>query len=75
LGRSERAKALGELVPLARARPSFRSLAEIAELLGADRPGEALELVQNLARIVVVRVTKRLQALDESRAIFDRLEN
>jgi hypothetical protein len=72
---SERAEALAELGPLPGARPSFRSLAEVAKLLSADRTGQALQLVQNLACVVAASITKRLQTIDEARAILDGLED
>lgn len=70
MGGPERSDIFRKFVPPAGMRPSFRSLAKIAELLGADRPSKTLELVQNLARVVATSITKRLQAAYESRTML-----
>ena len=75
MGGAERVEPVGEFLPPTGARPCFRPLAKIAELLGADRSGQTFELVQDLTGIVASRLAKRLQPLDKSPAIIYGLEN
>jgi len=70
MGSRKRVQRLGQLLPVSLLCQSFRSLAQIAEFLGSNRPRKPLELMENLARVVVARAAKRAQTLDEPPAIL-----